>query len=257
MNWIGLAAQAWDLSGGDRVQADHVPIRELIAANRGPALDIGCGTGRLLLRYLAKGLDVDGVDTSADMLRICREKGAAQGLQPTLYQQAMQELDLPRTYRTIFIPCGSFCLVTDRGQAFEALRRFYRHLEAGGTLIFNLFWPFADGEPLSARPNGAGGEWTPWVASSLPDGRRIVQHLRMVALDRADQLLTAERRYRLTQDDQIVEEAIFAANERWYFKHEVVMMLESVGFHSIAVKGDWSGDDFAEPHTSMVFIAHK
>ncbi|HYF64880.1 MAG TPA: class I SAM-dependent methyltransferase [Herpetosiphonaceae bacterium] len=257
MNWIGLAAQAWDPSGGDTLQADAAAIRAIIDSNPGPALDVGCGTGRLLLRYLADGLEVDGVDTSADMLRLCREKGASQGLTPLLCQQAMQELALPRTYRTIFVPCGSFCLVTDRGQAFEALRRFYRHLDAGGCLVFNLFWPFAPGEPLSAQPNGAGGEWTEWDTSTLPDGRQIVQHLRMTGLDRAEQLLCAERRYRLIEDGRIVQEEVFAANERWYFKHEVVLMLESVGFQAIQVKGNWTADDFAEPHYSMVFIAHK
>jgi SAM-dependent methyltransferase len=255
MNWLGLAAQAWDPSGGDTLQPDSVAIRTIIDANPGPALDVGCGTGRLLLRYLAAGLDVDGVDTSADMLAICREKAAAQGLSPRLYQQAMQDLDVPRTYQTIFIPCGSFCLITDRGQAFEALRRFHRQLNPGGMLVFNLFWPFAQGEPLSASPNGAGGEWTEWDTSSLPDGRQIVQHLRMTGLDRVEQVLIAERRYRLVQDGQISQEEIFAANERWYFKHEIVLMLERVGFHSIEVKGNWTADDFAEPHYSMVLIA--
>jgi 2-polyprenyl-3-methyl-5-hydroxy-6-metoxy-1,4-benzoquinol methylase len=37
-----------------------------------PALDAGCGTGRLLLPALRAGLDVDGSDISADMLDLCR-----------------------------------------------------------------------------------------------------------------------------------------------------------------------------------------
>lgn len=39
-----------------------------------PALDVACGTGRLLLPYLRAGLDVDGCDISGDMVALCREQ---------------------------------------------------------------------------------------------------------------------------------------------------------------------------------------
>ena len=47
---------------------------------RGPVLEVGCGTGRVLLRLLAAGIDADGVDLSAPMLERLRHKAAAQGL---------------------------------------------------------------------------------------------------------------------------------------------------------------------------------
>ena len=46
----------------------------------GLALDVACGAGRLLRRYLQAGLAVEGVDSSADMLAVCRQKAAADGL---------------------------------------------------------------------------------------------------------------------------------------------------------------------------------
>ena len=70
-----------------------------------PALDVACGTGRLLIPWLKAGLDVEGVDISDDMLALCRERGEREGLSPTLYAQSMHELDLPRRYRTIVV-CG-------------------------------------------------------------------------------------------------------------------------------------------------------
>jgi ubiquinone/menaquinone biosynthesis C-methylase UbiE len=38
-----------------------------------PVLDVGCGTGRLLLDYLAEGIDLDGQDVSSQILAICRQ----------------------------------------------------------------------------------------------------------------------------------------------------------------------------------------
>ena len=54
--------------------------------NLGPALEIGCGTGRLTIPYLEAGLDVEGLDSSGQMLEICRTKAAARGLLPVLHQ---------------------------------------------------------------------------------------------------------------------------------------------------------------------------
>lgn len=258
MNWTGLAAMVWDPSGGDREQPDYFYLLDQIKAEPGPALDIGCGTGRILVRFLEHGLDVDGIDTSPDMLDQCREKAAALGLQPTLMCQGMQELAMPRCYQTIYIPCGTFVLVTDREQAWETLRRCYTHLVPGGRLFMNVFWPFGKGEPISDEPTGGEQEYGPMMAHTLPDGRRMVQTYMRVDTDRVEQLLIAKRRYQLFQGDQLLAEEVFDANERWYYKHELQLMLERVGFVVEGVKGNWTSEDFDDrQHYSMVMIARK
>lgn len=258
MNWTGLAAQAWDPSGGDEKQFDYDFIKRLIEEQNGPALDVGCGTGRLLLRYLQDGLDVDGIDTSADMLAICREKAHTRGIPvPNLYKQSMQKLDLSRKYHTIYVPCGTFCLIVDRVEAFEALHRFHDHIEPGGILIFNLFWPFGAGEALSKKPLGGWKKWGKLWDHLQPDGSLMKQSLMRTSFNRSEQVFTAKRRYQLVRDGKVVSEEVFDANERWYYKHEVVMMLEIAGFENIQVKDGWSDDDFAEVHSCMVFIARK
>jgi SAM-dependent methyltransferase len=257
MNWTGLAAKAWDPSGGDTLQPDYEFIRQIIDLQDGPALDVGCGTGRLLLRYLRDGFDVDGMDTSPDMLAICRRKAEPLGVLPNLYLQPVQLLDLPRRYATIYIPCGTFCLITDPNEAWEALVRINAHLEDNGVLVFNLFWPFADGEPLSPNPLGGDGEWGEIASHRQPDGSVIRQDILREKIDRVEQLLLAKRRYQRIINDEVVEEEIFDANERWYFKHEMLLMLEKTGFHNIQVKGNWTHVDFNDSHYSAVYIARK
>src|SRR4051794_24900290 len=50
---------------------DPEPYARFIAASGEPALELGCGTGDPLLDLRARGLDVEGLDASADMLARC------------------------------------------------------------------------------------------------------------------------------------------------------------------------------------------
>src|SRR5439155_750840 len=118
-------------------QPHEIPYFQRYIERGQPALDVACGTGRLLLPYLRAGLDVDGCGVSADMVALCREKAELEGLSPTLWAQPMHELDPPRTYKTIFV-CGAFGLGSTREHDFEALRRFRDDLEPGGTLLLDV-----------------------------------------------------------------------------------------------------------------------
>jgi ubiquinone/menaquinone biosynthesis C-methylase UbiE len=100
---MGMMASAWDLLRGDTSSwPDRFFYKDLILKYGQPALDVGCGTGRLLLDYLAQGIDIDGVDNSPEMLAICAEKAQQLGLHPQLFEQPMERLDLPRTYPKAF-----------------------------------------------------------------------------------------------------------------------------------------------------------
>ena len=87
----GLVAQSWA-----NAVSEAPYFKKLIETSGQPALDLGCGSGRLLLHLLQAGLDADGCDYSEDMLAVCRKQAAQKGLSPRLYAQAMHELDLPR-----------------------------------------------------------------------------------------------------------------------------------------------------------------
>src|SRR5439155_5800020 len=94
----GVVARWWAEFNVDGPEIEF--FRPFVEAGQ-PALDVACGTGRLLVPYLRAGLDVDGCDISADMLALCRERAEREGLpQPNLYAQAMHELDVPRRERT-------------------------------------------------------------------------------------------------------------------------------------------------------------
>src|SRR5579871_1339275 len=89
----GLMARWWaEFNVADPVELAY--YQAIVERNGPPALDLCCGTGRLLLPLLRAGLDVDGCDLSADMLNQCRHLAAREGLAPRLYEQAMHALAL-------------------------------------------------------------------------------------------------------------------------------------------------------------------
>src|SRR6266542_3086663 len=107
----GLITAAWDVF---RANAPNWPdvafYRGVALASGQPVLDVGCATGRLLLTYLAEGIDTDAVDVSPEMLTIVRRRAADRSLDVTgrLFQQPMEALDLPRRYRTIIVSSSTF-----------------------------------------------------------------------------------------------------------------------------------------------------
>lgn len=254
----GLVARWW---AEFLVTGPEIPyFQRLIEKHGQPALDVACGTGRLLLPYLRAGLDVDGCDISLDMLALCRERAQREGLSPRLHEQAMHELDLPRTYKTIYI-CGSFGLGGDRQQDIEALRRCYRHLDPGGALVLDDHLPYAHRSWKYWLKENRDDLPEPWPHSGdrrlAADGAEYELRARIVGLDSLEQLVTSEIRVGLWRNGQLVVEEEHNLQSHSYFKNELLMMLEKAGFGDVKVQGDYTEAEATAEHDILVFIATK
>jgi 2-polyprenyl-3-methyl-5-hydroxy-6-metoxy-1,4-benzoquinol methylase len=67
----------------------------------GRILEAMTGTGRIQIPLIRMGYEIDGVDRSEIMLERCRLRSKEFGLTPNLYQQSLEELNLPHQYQTI------------------------------------------------------------------------------------------------------------------------------------------------------------
>ena len=256
----GVVARYWaefNVDGGP--EAEY--FRSYIEEGGGPALDAGCGSGRLLVPWLHVGLDVDGCDVSADMIALCRERAEREGLSPTLYVQSLHELDLPRRYRTIVV-CGALGVGSSRERDQQALLRLHEHLEPGGTLVMDNEVPYA-----SAR------NWTHWLPEhrrELPrpwaspgdrrrggDGTEYALSTRLVDVDPLRQLVRVEMRAQMWRDENIVAEEERVIDLMQYFKGEIVLMLEAAGFVDVDVRGAYDGGEPTPDHDFLVFVARR
>lgn len=106
-----------------------------------PALELGCGDGDPLLALRAAGLDVEGLDSSADMLAALARKAEAAEIDATVHHATIEAMDLGRTYRSIFLAGPTFNLLPDDDTASAALARICAHLDPNGAALIPLFVP--------------------------------------------------------------------------------------------------------------------
>jgi SAM-dependent methyltransferase len=122
----------------DELWPDEIAYREAFGNVEGPILELGCGTGRPLLRWLAEGVDVQGLDASADMLRILQRHADERGLEPVLHHGDFAPLAVDQSFGAIVCLAGSFMLIDDETRARDALVSYREHLLPGGLLGLSL-----------------------------------------------------------------------------------------------------------------------
>jgi SAM-dependent methyltransferase len=106
-----------------------------------PALELGCGDGDPLLDLVRLGFDVEGLDSSADMLERCQHRAADLGLDVTLHRQQMQRMDLGKRYRSIYLAGATFNLLPDDETARRVLTLIRAHLTLDGAALIPLTVP--------------------------------------------------------------------------------------------------------------------
>jgi SAM-dependent methyltransferase len=247
----GLMAQAWDVLRGDTSDwPDRFFFLEVVKEFGQPVLDVGCGTGRLLLDYFQQGIDIDGVDNSPEMLELCRQKAAALNLAPALYEQYLETLALPRRYRTILIPSSSIQLIIEPDQVRQAVKRIYEHLLPGGVLAASFMTLWKPGDPL----------YTEWekTAQRPADGATF-RRLSRAWYDPESECEDTEDLYQLIQGEQVLAEELHrrSPGTRSYTQEQARNLFEQAGFDPIALYSEFTRQPVKPDDTLFCLIGHK
>ena len=196
----------------------------------GPVLELGCGTGRVLIPTARAGVEIVGVDASAGMLAECRRRLQAEPpdvqRRVSLHEADMRRYDLGRAFRLVTIPFRPFQHLLTVEDQLSCLASIRRHLAADGRLIFDVFNPSI---PHLARA-ADGTETDPEPPFTLPDGRTVVRYHRMLEHDLVNQINTGELVYYVTHPDGRKERLVHRFGMRWLFRFEVEHLLARAGF---------------------------
>lgn len=249
-----MAGSGGEYTGDRALFYDHVAtgvegdvafyVAEAVASGS-PVLELGCGTGRILIPVAQAGLDVVGLDASADMLAIARGKLAARSAdvqhRARLVHGDMRDFELGQRFSLVTIPYRAFLHNLSVDDQLRTLARVRRHLGEDGRLILNVFDP-------TVRLLAA-GHWSPPA-----DRQREFRH------PRTGNRVTIREDFRYDLERQLVDGA-FVYDEldagghlvatthapltlRYVFRYEMEHLLARAGFRVDALFGDFRRGPF-------------
>jgi ubiquinone/menaquinone biosynthesis C-methylase UbiE len=243
-----VTARFYDAAYGVSPQlgADVDFYRGLARETGGPVLELGCGTGRVLLEIARDGLACTGVDVSQAMLDVARSKASRPA--PRLVRAAMQRFDLGgERFRLIFSAFRAFQHLYTVEDQIRCLTRVRVHLAPGGRFAFDVFQPRLERLCLDEEPEEEDLRFR-------HGDEEVVRYAR-VTRDRPAQLLHVTMRYERWRDGRVVanEEARFQM--RWFHRFELEHLMARAGFDDVRIYGDFDCSPVGRDSPAFVVVA--
>ena len=236
--------------------ADDWPLYRAFADHRGgPILELGCGTGRLVVPLAAAGYEVTGVDRSPAMLALARAAVERAGVaaRATLIESDMRMLAAldRRRFALAFCAINSFLHLATQAEQLAALDATFEHLAPGGVLILDCFPPHPDIlDEYDGRLIHAGTYHDPAT------GERI-DKLSTTVLDSAEQRLDTTFFYDRLRADGRVARVAAPFTFRYVGRFELQLLLERAGFRDVTFYGSYDLDPFTAASDRMIAVAAR
>jgi SAM-dependent methyltransferase len=222
-----LASEVYDLDKPvGRSFADVAYYTGLLAAVSGPILEPAAGTGRILIPLLEAGHEVEGLDSSPEMLALCRQHCRDRGLDPVLREADMTIYVRLAAYEAVIIPAGSIALLDGRKATLQALTCFRDCLVPGGLLVVDVLvpQPAAGNETMRYWRRGS----CLWTLQTLHTEYNPVTSQ-----------TTRFLRYDKWQDGTLRTTELQTFRLQHWSSREFEELLAEAGFSDIAVTGDY------------------
>ncbi len=228
-------ARFYDLDHA-HLTADLIFYSHLARQVDGPVLEVGCGSGRLLLPLLEAGIEVDGVDTSPAMLALTRRKV---GDRVTLIEDDMRTVTPPNRYALIIISINTFMHLQTTSDQLAALTNLIRYLTPHGQLVIDL--PAGD-ELAHQDPNAC-----LMLEQTFSDPVTGCQVIKLVS-SRVDWV---RQRQEITYVyDELLENGvrrtIVPMTLRYVFRYELILLLEKAGYSLVTLYGDYDMSPYSD-----------
>lgn len=252
-----FVAEYYDVTYNRRGSKDVEFFIDYSKKARGRTLELGCGSGRVLIPTAQAGCEITGLDLSTSMLRICQEKLSAQPEtvreRVRLVQGNMTAFDTGEAYSLITLPFRPFqhlIAVDDQQACLNCIRK---HLAGRGQVIIDLFHPY----PPRLNDIKYAVEIEDLPEMELPDGRKLRRTSRIAAFHRDQQYNDVELIHYVSYPDGRTERLVESFPFRYFFRYEMEHLLELCGFKVAELFGDFDRSAFSTDSPEMIFVAEK
>lgn len=200
---------------------DRAFYRALARESGGPVLELGCGSGRVLLPIAREGIPCVGLDSSLAMLDAFRRKDPPPNLR--LVTGTMEGFDFsPEHFPFIFSAFRVFQHLVAVEDQIACLENVRRHLAPGGLFAFDVFAPRLERVAVTEEPEAEDARFA-------LDGDEIVRFAR-ARRDLATQTMDLTFRYERRRDGRVIDSREARAAMRYFFRYELEHLLARCGF---------------------------
>ena len=252
-----LIAEVYDAIPSHQNHPDVEFYTRFATESAGWVLELGSGTGRVLVPIVKVGKTVYGLEASRPMLDRCR-KNLDSGFPEVrdnveLVQGKMQGFDLRNRFGLVICPFNSFLHLLSVEDQVCCLNRVRQHLDVGGRFAFDVFDP-----DIRRMTSARFTEASQLQQFTLPTGSTIELRHRNKSVDFPSQMIESEIRINVTQRDGSREQVVHPVQQRYIFRYEAEHLLERCGFEVEALYSDFQGSPHdAGSQGSLVFVAKK
>jgi SAM-dependent methyltransferase len=207
---------------------DREFYRKLAQQARGSVLELGCGTGRVLLPIAREGIECTGLDASARMLATIREKSPPRNLK--LVCAPMERFDLGgERFALVYSAFRAFQHLETVEQQLACLACVRRHLAPGGAFALDVFAPRLQRVALAEEPEQEDARFG-------HEGAQIVRKT-SVRRDLATQVQRVRMRYERWRGGERLGEDVVEFTMRYFFRYELEHLLARAGFADLTFYG--------------------
>ena len=236
------AAQYYDLSPDTPDDVEF--YRSKIPSPDASVLELGCGTGRVLIPLAKSGRYIHGIEKSSAMLDRCREKLSLAGIPPSVAHVELGNITsfrIDRSFDLIIAPFRVFQNLETDKEVDGLLRCVRTHLSPQGSCILNVFRPYGDADTLR-RDWCSNEEKFRWEVP-FEDGT-VTFHDRRPRMDRERLVLYPELIYRRYRDDQLIHTAVLKIAMRCYYPDDLERLIVDRGFRIVDRWGGYAGEEY-------------
>ena len=136
-SFLGEAAENYDRK--PRGDEDEAVAFLADLAGDGPALELAIGTGRIGLPLAARGVAVEGIDLSPDMVAQLRKKPGGDAIPVTIGD--FSEVPVSGSYRLIYVVYNTFFNLLHQDEQVRCFENVAAHLADGGSFVIEARVP--------------------------------------------------------------------------------------------------------------------